>query len=126
MFDVFLCSHLALTGQISTTISPTLVAVTGLKHRLYAEKTMILQLFTQPFCAPCVRTRQVVHRVHELLPELQIQEIDVVRDWQAGQAAAVSSTPVIRLLEQDQVIFRSAAVPTVNQLLTAIAAHRKM
>lgn len=82
---------------------------------------MKLELYTQPFCAPCVRTRLTVARVQELLPELQVEEINVVAQVSRGEEMGITSTPVIRLLQEGTEKFRSSQTPTVNQLLTAIA-----
>ena len=82
---------------------------------------MLLELYTQPFCAPCVRARQVVHRAQELLPFLSVEEIDVVEQAARGEELAVTSTPVIRLLVQGEEKFRAADTPTLQQLLSAIA-----
>lgn len=86
---------------------------------------MLLQLFTQPFCAPCVRARHVVDRVSQLVPGLQVEHIDVVARWELGQAAQVFSTPVIRLLDGGEPVFRAESVPTVDQLLAVLAAHTR-
>ncbi|MGP5699900.1 hypothetical protein ACTXPA_13355 [Glutamicibacter arilaitensis] len=68
-----------------------------------------------------MRTRLTVARVQELLPELQVEEISVVAQVSRGEEMGITSTPVIRLLQEDTEKFRSSQTPTVNQLLTAIA-----
>ncbi|PQZ96893.1 thiol reductase thioredoxin [Arthrobacter sp. MYb224] len=82
---------------------------------------MKLELYTQPFCAPCVRTRQVVLRAAKLLPQLAVEEIDVVEQVSRGQEMGVASTPVIRLLTNGEEKFRGTDTPTLQQLLAAIA-----
>ncbi|KWR69610.1 MULTISPECIES: glutaredoxin family protein [Glutamicibacter] len=82
---------------------------------------MKLELYTQPFCAPCVRTRQTVARVQELLPALEVEEINVVEQVARGEELGITSTPVIRLLQDGTEKFRASETPTINQLLTAIA-----
>ena len=84
---------------------------------------MVLELYTQPFCAPCVRARQVVRRVAELVPALEVREVDVVAQWQLGRELGISSTPVIRLLDEDRQLLRAESAPTVDQLLAAVAEH---
>lgn len=83
---------------------------------------MKLELYTQPFCAPCVRTRLTVARIKELLPALEVEEINVVEQVTRGEEMGITSTPVIRLLQQGTEKFRASEAPTFNQLLTAIAA----
>lgn len=82
---------------------------------------MKLELYTQPFCAPCVSTRRQVHRAQQLLPELEVEEINVVEQVQRGEALGITATPVIRLLIDGQEKFRGEQPPTLNQLLAAIA-----
>ncbi|KSU64972.1 glutaredoxin family protein [Arthrobacter sp. NIO-1057] len=82
---------------------------------------MKLELYTQPFCAPCVRTRQTVARAKKLLPDLQVEEINVVEQAQRGEELGITSTPVIRLLQENKEKFRAHDTPTLPQLLAAIA-----
>ncbi len=82
---------------------------------------MKLELYTQPFCAPCVRTRQTVARAQELLPDLVVEEINVVEQVKRGEDLGVTSTPMIRLMQDDTEKFRASSTPTLPQLLTAIA-----
>lgn len=84
---------------------------------------MDLELYTQPFCAPCARARQVVARVQELLPDLRVREYNVVNELERGRELGITSTPVIRLLRGGHQLFRADAVPTVKQLLAAIARY---
>ena len=82
---------------------------------------MKLELYTQPFCAPCVRTRLAVARVQELLPALEVEEINVVEQVERGEEMGITSTPVIRLLQEGTEKFCASQTPTINQLLSAIA-----
>ena len=82
---------------------------------------MKLELYSQPFCAPCVRARQVVARAAALLPELETEEINVVSAVERGEQLGIGSTPVIRMLESGQEKFRAAGVPQLAQLLAAVA-----
>lgn len=83
---------------------------------------MKLELYTQPFCAPCIRAHHSVKRAAELLPDLEVEEINVVEQVERGMAQNITSTPVIRLLVDGEEKFRGTDSPTLNQLLTAIAA----
>ncbi|MBF6672883.1 thioredoxin [Glutamicibacter halophytocola] len=82
---------------------------------------MKLELYTQPFCAPCIRTRQTVARAQALLPDLQVEEINVVEQVQRGEELGITSTPVIRLMRGSTEKFRASDTPTLPQLLAAIA-----
>ncbi|WP_313811100.1 thioredoxin family protein [Glutamicibacter sp.] len=80
-----------------------------------------MELYSQPFCAPCTRARQVVHRAQELVADLEVEEINMVEQVQRGEELGIISTPVIRLLIDGHEKFRGTDTPTLNQLLTAIA-----
>lgn len=82
---------------------------------------MKLELYSQPFCAPCVSTRSLVRRVQRLLPDLEVEEINVVEQVRRGEELGITSTPVVRLLVDGQERFRGGQPPTLNQLLAAIA-----
>ncbi|WP_170184250.1 thioredoxin family protein [Glutamicibacter uratoxydans] len=82
---------------------------------------MKLELYSQPFCAPCARARTVVRRAQELLEDLEVEEVNVVQQVQRGEQLGIVSTPVIRLLVDGEEKFRGTDTPTLNQLLTAIA-----
>ena len=79
---------------------------------------MKLELYTQPFCAPCIRTRQTVARAQKLLPDLQVEEINVVEQVERGEELGITSTP---LMQGETEKFRASDTPTLPQLLTAIA-----
>lgn len=82
---------------------------------------MKLELYTQPFCAPCVSARHIVARAQELLPALEVEEINVVEQVGRGQQLGVNHTPMIRLLHGEEEKFRASDTPTLQQLLAAIA-----
>jgi len=83
---------------------------------------MKLLLFTSAFCEPCIQTRAVVAEVARLVPTVTIAELDVARDEAEAQRAGIRSTPTVVVLSaEDREVFRAEGVPTVNQVLVALA-----
>lgn len=83
---------------------------------------MKLMFFSSAFCDPCIQTRAVLDRVASLVPEAMIAELDVARFSAESERAGIRSTPTIVVLSADDTeVFRAEGVPTVNQVLTALA-----
>jgi protein-disulfide isomerase len=81
-----------------------------------------LELYSSSFCAACRQTRAVLARVVGMLPALDVTEHDVaaVPDLAESNAIAATPTVIVRSTEGDEV-FRAAGVPTVDQVLRAVA-----
>ncbi|MEX1078924.1 MAG: thioredoxin family protein [Homoserinimonas sp.] len=83
---------------------------------------MKLLFFASAFCDPCIHTRFVLEKVEKLVPAASIVELDVARDEAEAKRAGILSTPTIVVLGADNVeVFRAEGVPTVNQVLAALA-----
>lgn len=83
---------------------------------------MKLLFFASAFCDPCIQTRAVLDRVSKLVPAATIVELDVAGDVAESERAGIRSTPTIVVLGADDAeVFRAVGVPTVNQVLTALA-----
>ena len=81
-----------------------------------------LLFFASAFCDPCIHTRAVLDNVSKLVPAATIVELDVARDEAEAKRAGILSTPTIVVLGADNVeVFRAEGVPTINQVLTALA-----
>jgi len=60
--------------------------------------------------------------VAELVPAAKIAELDVARDENRAREAGIRSTPtVIVVNDKQEEVFRAEGVPTVNQVLVALA-----
>lgn len=60
--------------------------------------------------------------VAELVPTARIAELDVARDADEAERAGIRSTPTVVVVRDDGVeVFRAEGVPTVNQVLVALA-----
>ena len=67
-------------------------------------------------------TRKVLGEVSALVPSARIAELDVVRDADEAERAGIRSTPTVVVLKDDGTeVFRAEGVPTVNQVLVALA-----
>ena len=83
---------------------------------------MNLLFFSSNFCEPCMVTRKVLAEVSTLVPSARIAELDVVRDSDEAERAGIRSTPTVVVLQDDGTeVFRAEGVPTVNQVLVALA-----
>ena len=83
---------------------------------------MQLLLFTSSFCDPCTQTRAVVDQASRLLPALKIAELDVAQKAEEAERASIRFTPTVVVLDEGGIeVFRAEGVPTLNQMLTALA-----
>ena len=83
---------------------------------------MNLLFFSSAFCDPCIQTRGVLKMVAELVPAAKIAELDVARDEDRAREAGIRSTPtVVVVSDNGDEVFRAEGVPTVNQVLVALA-----
>jgi thiol-disulfide isomerase/thioredoxin len=81
-----------------------------------------LLFFSSSFCEPCMATRKVLAEVAALVPAARIAELDVVLDAGEAERAGIRSTPTVVVLADDGAeVFRAEGVPTVNQVLVALA-----
>ena len=83
---------------------------------------MKLLFFSSSFCDPCIQTRSVLEQVSQLVPAAGIAELDVAQHNEEAAQAGIRSTPTVVVLDaNDTEVFRAEGVPTVNQVLVALA-----
>lgn len=81
-----------------------------------------LLFFSSSFCEPCMATRAVLRDVSALVPAARIVELDVARATDEAERAGIRSTPTVVVLDAaDHEVFRAEGVPTLNQVLVALA-----
>jgi protein-disulfide isomerase len=69
-----------------------------------------------------MQTRAVLDAAARLVPAAEIAELDVARDAAEAERAGIRFTPTIVILDGDKKeIFRAEGVPTLNQVLVALA-----
>lgn len=84
---------------------------------------MIAELYTSAFCGPCHATRAVLAEASRLVPALEVRELDVVRHEERAAEEAIRSTPTVILRDDTGAqVLRAEGVPTVPQVLQAVAA----
>ena len=67
-------------------------------------------------------TRRVLDDVARLVPAAKFAELDVVRDSAEAERAGIRSTPTVIVVDDAGAeVFRAEGVPTVNQVLVALA-----
>lgn len=67
-------------------------------------------------------TRGVLLEVAALVPAAHIAELDVVHDAAEAEKAGIRVTPTVVVVGDDgSEVFRAEGVPTVNQVLMALA-----
>ncbi|MET0806792.1 MAG: thioredoxin family protein [Lacisediminihabitans sp.] len=83
---------------------------------------MKLLFFASSFCEPCMQTRAVLDQASKLVPALTIAELDAVGNEAEAERAGIRSTPTVIVLDQnDAEVFRAEGVPTLDQVLVALA-----
>ncbi|MET1044551.1 MAG: thioredoxin family protein [Microbacteriaceae bacterium] len=83
---------------------------------------MQLVYFSSMFCEPCTQTRFVLDQVQKLVPAAAVVEHDVALSPQLAEAAGVRVTPTVLVRQEDGTeVFRAEGVPSVNQVLVALA-----
>lgn len=83
---------------------------------------MRVTLYTSAFCEPCMQTRAVLAEAARLVPAMDLVELDIVRDATDAEREHIRTTPtVIVHSTTDDEAFRAEGVPTLNQVLVALA-----
>jgi protein-disulfide isomerase len=86
------------------------------------ESCVIVDLYTSAFCEPCHVTRAVVADAARLVPAAQIVERDVVAFEAQAEVDGIRVTPTVIVRSADGTeVFRAEGVPTLPQVLTALA-----
>ncbi len=82
---------------------------------------MRVTLYTSAFCEPCMQTRKVLAEAAKLVPAMQLIERDIVRDATDAEREDIRSTPTVIVQGESAEVFRAEGVPTLNQVLVALA-----
>lgn len=81
-----------------------------------------LLFFSSAFCEPCIQTRAVLTEVAKVVPRVRIAELDIARDEAESQRAGIRMTPTVVILDgENKEVFRAEGVPSINQVLVALA-----
>lgn len=67
-------------------------------------------------------TRSILDEVAGLVPAATLVELDIVRYESEAQRAGIRMTPTVVVISSDGLeVFRAEGVPSVNQVLVALA-----
>jgi thiol-disulfide isomerase/thioredoxin len=81
-----------------------------------------VDFFSSTFCEPCMITRGVLAEAGRLVGSMQLVEHDVVRDESAAERLGIRSTPTVIISAPDgSEVFRAEGIPSLNQVLVALA-----
>ena len=83
---------------------------------------MRVTLYTSAFCEPCMLTRKVLAEAAKLVPAMELTELDIVRDATDAEREHIRSTPTVVVHgDGEEEVFRAEGVPSLNQVLVALA-----
>lgn len=83
---------------------------------------MNVDFYTSTFCEPCMITRQVLAEAGRLVSAMHLVEHDIVRDESEAARQHIRSTPTVIISDADGAeLFRAEGIPSLNQVLLALA-----
>jgi hypothetical protein len=83
---------------------------------------MIVDLYSSSFCGACTATRAVLEDAARLVPAATIVERNVASEPAAAAEEDIRSTPTVIVRgEGGAEVFRAEGVPTLPQVLSALA-----
>ncbi len=83
---------------------------------------MRVDFFSSTFCEPCMVTRSVLAEAGRLVSAMELVEHDVVHDEREAERLAIRSTPTVIVSgATGGEIFRAEGIPSLNQVLVALA-----
>lgn len=83
---------------------------------------MNVDLYTSAFCEPCMITRSVLAEAGRLVSAMNLTEHDIVRDESEAERLGIRSTPTVIVRDgAGAEVFRAEGVPSLNQVLVALA-----
>jgi thiol-disulfide isomerase/thioredoxin len=83
---------------------------------------MDVDFYSSSFCEPCMITRSVLAEAGTLVGAMNLVEHDIVRDEAEAQRRSIRSTPTVIVSASDgSEVFRAEGIPSLNQVLVALA-----
>jgi len=81
-----------------------------------------VDLYTSAFCEPCMITRSVLGEAARLVSAMNLVEHDIVMNEREAERLAIRSTPTVIISDGDGAeVFRAEGIPSLNQVLVALA-----
>jgi predicted DsbA family dithiol-disulfide isomerase len=86
------------------------------------EFSVNVDFFSSAFCEPCMVTRSVLSEAGRLVSAMNVIEHDVVRDETEAERLGIRSTPTVIVRDAAGAeVFRAEGIPSLNQMLVALA-----
>jgi thiol-disulfide isomerase/thioredoxin len=81
-----------------------------------------VEFYTSTFCEPCMITRSVLTEAGRLVEAMRLVEHDIVRDESEAERLGIRSTPTVIISDDAGTqVFRAEGIPSLNQVLVALA-----
>jgi thiol-disulfide isomerase/thioredoxin len=81
-----------------------------------------VDFYTSTFCEPCMITRSVLAEAGRLVSAMNLVEHDIVRDESEAERLGIRSTPTVIISgSTGDEVFRGEGIPSLNQVLVALA-----
>jgi thiol-disulfide isomerase/thioredoxin len=81
-----------------------------------------VDFYSSTFCEPCMITRSVLAEAGRLVSTMSLVEHDIVRDEGAAKRQRIRSTPTVIISSTGGAeVFRAEGIPSLNQVLVALA-----
>jgi len=83
---------------------------------------VIVDLYSSSFCAACSATRAVLDEAARLVPAVELVERNIAMSPDAAEGEGIRSTPTVIVRGPSGAeVFRAEGVPTLPQVLAALA-----
>ena len=83
---------------------------------------MIVDLYNSSFCSACSTTRAVLDEAARLVPTVQLVERNIAMSPDTAESEGIRSTPTVIVRGPSGAeVFRAEGVPTLPQVLAALA-----
>ena len=83
---------------------------------------MNVDLYTSAFCEPCMITRSVLGEAGKLVSAMNLVEHDIVKHESEAERLGIRSTPTVIISDGNGAeVFRAEGIPSLNQVLVALA-----
>jgi protein-disulfide isomerase len=81
-----------------------------------------VDFYTSAFCEPCMITRSVLGETSRLVAAMNLVEHDIVKAEREAERLGIRSTPTVIISNgSGSEVFRAEGIPSLNQVLVALA-----
>ena len=86
------------------------------------DPSVNVDFYTSTFCEPCMITRTVLAEAGRLVSAMHLVEHDIVHDEAEAERQRIRSTPTVIVSDAEGTeVFRAEGIPSLNQVLVALA-----